>query len=251
MLLLQTQVAFSQDSVNIQVTAPLTIPDSPQVKHHPWQGYQVIAPIVFFSYGLVALNSGTLKDWNKSIEEDIWVKHPHGKTHLDNFLQYSPAIAVYGLNLAGIKGKNNLRDRTIIYGMSTILMGGATIFTKRATKEWRPDLSDRQSFPSGHTATVFAAAEFMRQEYKDVSPWYGIAGYTAAIATGYLRMYNNKHWLSDIVGGAGVGILSTDIAYWVYPSVKRWLFKKDQPSSTVVLPYYQQGGLGLGLVHTF
>ena len=73
--------------------------------------------------------------------------------------------------------------------------------------------------------TAFAAAEFMRQEYKDVSPLYGIAGYGAATITGILRLYNNKHWVSDVVAGAGFGILSTRLAYWIYPVIKRKLFK--------------------------
>jgi membrane-associated phospholipid phosphatase len=54
-------------------------------------------------------------------------------------------------------------------------------------------------------------AEFMHQEYKDQSVWYSIAGYTAATATGVLRMYNVRHWFSDVVAGAGIGILGTKL----------------------------------------
>jgi membrane-associated phospholipid phosphatase len=90
----------------------------------------------------------------------------------------------------------------------------------------------------------------MRQEYKDVSPWYGVAGYAMAAATGYLRMYNNKHWLSDVVAGAGVGIMSAKLVYWIYPVIKRKLFK-DKDVTTMVMPTYQDGAIGLGLVHHF
>ncbi len=219
--------------------------------HKPWWGYRVIVPTALISYGVIALKSGTLRDWNNHVKEEIWVEHPHSHTSIENYLEYAPAVAVYGLNLAGIKGEHNLRDETFILGISAIIMYSTTAATKSISKEWRPDGSDTKSFPSGHTATAFAAAEFMRREYKDVSPWYGIAGYAAAAATGSLRMYNNRHWLSDVIAGAGVGILSTDIAYWVYPPIKRWLFKNDRPATTIILPYYQQGNLGLGLVHTF
>ncbi|PIH02800.1 hypothetical protein CS542_03390 [Pedobacter sp. IW39] len=54
--------------------------------------------------------------------------------------------------------------------------------------------ADNYSFPSGHTANAFAA-EFLNQEYRDVSPWIGYAVYTVATASRVLRMYNNKHWV--------------------------------------------------------
>jgi membrane-associated phospholipid phosphatase len=37
-----------------------------------------------------------------------------------------------------------------------------------------------------------------------------------AATTGYLRMYNNKHWFGDVVAGAGVGILSAKFSYWLF-----------------------------------
>ena len=90
----------------------------------------------------------------------------------------------------------------------------------------------------------------MRQEYKDVSPWYGIAGYAAATATGVLRLYNNKHWVGDVVAGAGIGIISTKLAYWIYPSIQRKLFK-NKSMNTMILPYYQSGGGGVAMVYKF
>jgi membrane-associated phospholipid phosphatase len=154
------------------------------------------------------------------------------------------------LNALGVKGKNNFRDRTIIYTLSTVISTAIVLPLKKITNIQRPDGSAFNSFPSGHTATAFAAAEFLRTEYKDVSPWYGIAGYTVAVITGVLRLYNNKHWVSDVVAGAGFGILSTQLAYWIYPAFKRTFFN-DKPVNTMVMPYYQQGALGLALVYNF
>jgi membrane-associated phospholipid phosphatase len=110
--------------------------------------------------------------------------------------------------------------------MATFFQGASTHLLKRATGVTRPDGTNALSFPSGHTATAFASAEFMRMEYKDVSPWYGIAGYAAAATTGYLRMYNNRHWLGDVLAGAGIGILSTQAAYFLYPKITSLLRKK-------------------------
>lgn len=252
-----TADSVSRPAANPMLLQPrLTDTLSPRVRwdlppaRQPFNFRKALLPAAMIAYGVVSLKTDGLQDWNEKVKEEIWTEHPHTLFHLDNYLQYAPVAAVYGLNMMGIKGKNNLRDRTMILGISAVIMTSATFTVKKFAGEWRPDGSDRLSFPSGHTANAFMAAEFMRQEYKDVSPWYGIAGYLAAGATGALRMYNNKHWLGDVVAGAGVGILSTDVAYYIYPYIKRKLFK-NRPVSTMVMPTYQNGAVGLGLVHTF
>ncbi|MEO6229483.1 MAG: phosphatase PAP2 family protein [Ferruginibacter sp.] len=209
-----------------------------------------LAPAILGIYGFASLEVGGLKNINAGIKEDVWEDHPHNKTTIDNYLQYSPAMAVYALNALGIKGRNNFRDRSLIYLMSNVFVGVSVIGVKNISHEQRPDGSDFYSFPSGHTATAFAAAEFMRQEYKDLSPWYGIAGYFAAGATGALRMYNNKHWVSDVLAGAGFGIASTKLAYLVYPAIKRKFFK-EKPMNTMIMPYYQNKGGGISMVYNF
>ena len=210
----------------------------------------LIIPGALITYGFISLENDRLKAMDNKIKEDIWTENPHKPITIDNYLQYSPALAVYGLNALGIKGKNNFRDRTMIYLLSNAMMGVTVQSLKAITRVQRPDGFGTNAFPSGHTATAFVAAEFLRQEYKDVSPWYGIAGYTMAATTAYLRMYNNRHWFRDLLPGAGIGILSTRIAYWIYPSIKRKLFK-DKPVNTMVMPYYQNGGAGLSLVYNF
>jgi len=101
---------------------------------------------------------------------------------------------------------------------------GLTVETlKKSTHELRPDGSDYFSFPSGHTATAFMGAEMLYQEYKDVSIWYGISGYIIASGTGAFRVYNDRHWLTDIAAGAGIGILSTKAAYWLFPTINKLL----------------------------
>lgn len=214
----------------------------------PYRG--LLIPATLIAYGVITIENDELKYINKEIKEDLWDERPHARSKIDNYLQWAPAVAVYGLNAAGIHGKHNFKDRTLIYGISTLIMG-TTVFTlKRTSGIQRPDTSDYSSFPSGHTATAFAAAEFMWQEYKNVSPWYGVAGYAVAATTGYMRMYNNKHWLGDVVAGAGIGIASTKLAYWVYPKIQKILFHRSS-TNTVVLPGYQQGAFTIGLIHQF
>lgn len=210
----------------------------------------IILPTALITYGFISLESDAMKSFDNQIKEEIWTEHPHNVIKADNYLQYAPAAAVYTLNAIGIKGKNNFRDRTVIYLMSNAIMGVAVQSLKDITKVQRPDGFGTNAFPSGHTATAFVSAEFLRQEYKDVSPWYGIAGYAAATTTAYLRMYNNRHWFRDLLPGAGIGILSTKGAYWLYPAIKRKLFK-DKSMNTLVMPYYQNRGGGVAMVYKF
>ena len=213
-------------------------------------GAGIWVPAGLMAYGVIALHVDALLDINESVKRVVYTDRLPKKVTLDNYLQYAPAGAVYLLNLAGVHGKNKFVDRTIIYAMSNLFVGIIVTPVKHLTAETRPDGSDNLSFPSGHTATAFAAAEFLREEYRDVSPLYGIGGYAAAIATGYLRMSNNKHWLADVVAGAGVGMLSTRVAYLIYPAIKR-KFSKKKELTTLVMPVYQAGNFGIGAVHYF
>jgi|GEM_PF-161430 len=220
----------------------------------PFPLQSFVLPAAMIAYGATAVHNHSLQSLNGHVKDAIWEDNPHKKTSIDNFLMFSPAVAVYGLNALGIHGAHNFKDRTMIYLMANVFAQGTVFSVKGWSKEMRPDGSDRMSFPSGHTAEAFASAEFMRLEYKDVSPWYGIAGYALATATGVLRMYNNKHWMSDVVAGAGVGIASTRLAYWLYPKMQHWFGKKDAGDKapvTMVMPTYNNGSIGLSYIKTF
>lgn len=117
--------------------------------------------------------------------------------------------------------------------------------TKYFVDEKRPDSSAQNSFPSGHTATVFMGAELVRSEY---GIGYGIGAYLVAGGVAFLRLYNDRHWLNDVVAGAGFGILSARIGYWLLP-VNRKLFRLDKKKSATVIatsPFYQPDNHAFG-----
>ncbi len=203
-----------------------------------------IIPAAMITYGLVALESKPLIQLDQNIKEIIWDKNPHKTTRIDDYTGFVPIVAVYALNMAGVKGKHNFVDRTLLLGLSYALAGAVVTPVKHLTNKLRPGGSNRLSFPSGHTSQAFVSAEFLRMEYKDVSPWYGVAGYAVAAATGYLRMYNNRHWVSDVIAGAGVGILSVQFVYWVYPKLKQ-KFSKNKNGTAMIVPYYRDKEAGL------
>ena len=176
----------------------------------------MIIPVTMIGYGFSTLKSEELQEVNKKIAEEVTEDARGFKTKVDNYLQYAPVASVYLLDAAGVKGRHKVVGQTIILGMSSVLVAQAVTFLKHSTHQLRPDGSTYNSFPSGHTTTAFVGAEMMNQEFGWRSPWYSVAGYSMATATGVLRVMNNRHWLSDVITGAGIGILSTKFTYWLY-----------------------------------
>lgn len=214
---------------------------------------QLIIPGILIGYGVVGLESDQLKSWNTHLRDEV-KEDIDEKTSIDDFSQWAPAVSVFALDAFGIKAKNNLRDRSVIFATSYVIMSTTVLSLKSITKVERPDGSSNNSFPSGHTATAFAGAEMLWQEYKDKSIWYGIAGYVVATGTGVFRIYNNRHWLTDVAAGAGIGILSTKIAYWMNPFISKTLFggkNKEKPSTSFIMPSYDGQHVGLTFVKTF
>lgn len=234
-----TQAQMTTDSTTIAT-------DSIHFKYHA-----LVIPAALIGYGVIGLESDQLKSFNTQIRDEV-TEDIDEKITIDDFSQYAPMAAVYGLNAFGIKGKHNFKDRTIIMATSYLMMSSTVLGLKSITQVERPDGSSFNSFPSGHTATAFAGAEFLWQEYKDVSPWYGISGYAVATCTGLFRMYNNRHWLSDVVTGAGIGILSTKVSYWIYPWVKDQLFGGKQTNTTAAIaPFYNGRQMGCSIAIQF
>ncbi len=199
---------------------------------------------IAITYGFVALNSDWLRKLDSRIYENTNKRHPGFNTPIDDYMRYVPAAGVFGLDFLGYKGKNTLADKTALFFISSVITNGTVGVLKRASNRMRPNHYNDYSFPSGHTASAFAGAELLKQEYGDQSIWYSIAGYTAASATGIFRLYRNYHWFSDVVAGAGIGILSTKFTYLVYPSLKKMVLGKKK-SGITMLPVYQDNTYGL------
>ena len=208
-----------------------------------------LAPTILIVAGLTSMDDRGLLSSQDAYE---WVqeKHPDFQTTVDDYLMLLPAAAVYGLNWAGVKGKHKFRDRSLIYLSSLSLALATNTLIKHTTDVLRPDESDYKSMPSNHTAIAFASATFLFEEYREESIWYGIAGYTLATATGVLRILNNKHWMSDVLVGAGLGILATECVYWVYPLIKDRLSSrpgKKSKNNLSMIPYLSPKNYGLSL----
>ncbi|WP_113663875.1 phosphatase PAP2 family protein [Pedobacter nanyangensis] len=207
-----------------------------------------IIPAAALAYGFATLGATPLRNLDEAGRHEFFLEHPHKRIRIDDYMQFAPGAVTLGLSISGVKGRNKTIDQAGIYLVSNIILNSFTQGVKNATDITRPD-GTSNAFPSGHAAEAFASAEFMRREYGDRSVWYTITSYTVASSVGLFRMYNNKHWFSDVVAGAGVGILSTQAAYWLYPKIKG-IFSKNG-KGPVVMPYYSKGGISATLSHTF
>ena len=210
----------------------------------------LIIPSALIGYGVIGLESHTLQNINSDAKNEL-AEHIDEKFTIDDVSQYTPFLSVYALNALGIEGKNNFKDRTIILGTAYLIMGASVYVVKNTVNVARPDGSSNNSFPSGHTATAFMGAEFLFQEYKDVSFWYGISGYAIAAGTGFFRMYNDRHWLTDVAAGAGIGIVSTKLAYLFHPWLRENVFKNKKQLNGVIMPFHYEKNYGFALVMTF
>lgn len=154
-----------------------------------------------------------------SIDTDIWELRnttiPDFRYHYDDYLQYAPAAVMVGMKACGYESRSSWGRMLVSDAFSAGIMAGAVNGIKYSVGRLRPDGSRYNSFPSGHTATAFMTASMLHKEYGWRSPLFSIGGYTAAAVTGVSRICNNRHWLSDVVAGAAIGIGSVELGYFL------------------------------------
>jgi hypothetical protein len=167
--------------------------------------------------GLIA--TGTLMHFNTSfkvgVRDDIQRYLPDFENDFDDYAQYAPYAAVFAFDAAGIRSQHSSLRKVSTIGTAIAINLAVVQGMKYSIAEPRPDGSSNNSFPSGHTATAFMGAHLFHKEYKHKSPFYSIAAYTLATVTGVFRQLNNRHWVSDVFAGAGIGIGTTELAYFL------------------------------------
>lgn len=194
---------------------------------------QLIAPGALITVGALGVGIKPFVQARKWINSEIGI---HKCSPADDILQYAPLVCYVGLDYCGVPSRRPLVDRAIVGVTSVIIYAALTNTIKYTVREPRPYGSARNSFPSGHSGTAFLGAELMRQEY---GPWVGLAGYTVATGVGVMRILNGRHWLNDVIAGAGIGILSARAGEWLLPFNRRWLgLDRRRGEQLVLCPYY-------------
>ena len=154
---------------------------------------------------------GVVGDWESGPILDI-------ANYLGDPVAVLASTAIFGLTL--LTPASKLQDAAYTSLQASVYAGLMTYSLKFALGRARPETDlgaynfepfagDHTSFPSGHTTTAFALLSTWVFYYPSV--WtYGLFG--VSTATGLARMVRRKHWLTDILGGAGIG---TSTAYWL------------------------------------
>ncbi|MBQ0053202.1 MAG: phosphatase PAP2 family protein [Bacteroidales bacterium] len=193
-----------------QATENQTVFDPKDVSRYQFRVRDELSfiPVPVIAAGFIA------KAGKNNFREARFKLNSNFKSHVDDYIQHLPLATTVIFKAVGYEGKTKWGRFLVSGALSYATMGLLVNGIKYTAKEMRPDGSTANSFPSGHTATAFVAATILHKEYGLTrSPWYSILGYSVATTTGVMRTLNNRHWISDVMVGAGLGILSTDLGY--------------------------------------
>lgn len=164
------------------------------------------------------LLDGPVNDWvmeNRSGGIDKVTKY--GLEPLGNYY----ALAAMGMFYSyGLLADNPRSQSTGLMMAESFVVSGVLVrFPKYLAGRVRPDAWDSRgphdwqgpfngtSFPSGHTTSAFAVASVVAWQYRD-TPWVPVTAYTLATLAGLSRIYDNRHWVSDVVAGAIFGTVT-------------------------------------------
>ncbi len=202
-----------------------------------------IIPATLMTAGLL-----TQGQFSRHVRAQVIRRYPDFRTSVDDYLQITPSIAVLALGASGLKGRHTFGDQVILTVLSNAVSQGITQTIKYTVAYPRPDGNGQDAFPSGHTAAAFTGATVLAHEYGQRSSWYAVAGYATATTVAGYRVLQNRHWLADVLFGAGVGIGATELVYQVYPWLKHLAIHRKQ---TVLMPTYSGSSAGLYLTSVF
>jgi membrane-associated phospholipid phosphatase len=137
-----------------------------------------------------------------------------------------PPLMLAGMYLTSVVTKNRRFEHATLSVAKSLAI--STVFytaSKAVIRRQRPTRTDDPydfvspfskkgytSFPSGHTNTAFAVATAFALEYDD-KKWVPWVAYTLASLTSISRMYDNRHWFSDVIIGASIGHFVTKMVY--------------------------------------
>lgn len=207
-----------------------------------------ILPTALMGTGALLLNSQLNRDIQKKANTFFGSNF---YTQADNVTVFMPLLQIYTGELFGLNAKHSIKHRTVDVVTANALSYALVTVIKNSVKSTRPDGSDQLSFPSGHTAIAFTNAALLYQEYKDADFWYASSGYLFATATGVLRIANNKHFSSDVLAGAGIGLASGILVSHFNP-LQQLCFGKNNKTTALIYPQFgNQVGIGMLIQPSF
>ena len=198
-------------------------------------GKSMILPVSLVVTGVVVKET----NFREYFQEKVQSSNFRTTTMIDDYLQYAPIAQMYIADIYSSKTKNEVFQQSKNLVIAEIFTAIIVQSIKHTVNIQRPNGHDF-SFFSGHTSQAFTGATALYLEYKDSNKLYALSGYGFSTATGILRVTNNKHWLSDVIVGAGIGIFSARLVWYINP-LQNW---KPFKNSKVAVNSYVNGLAG-------
>ena len=228
LIILLTNWSFAQADTSSQVTIQIETP-KPTLFSRAW------VPI-----GLSVISIDLLRDSTKYGLQDLIRSGVADtfRTHIDDYLHYVPIVTMYTADLFKVPAKNTVWNQTKFLIMSEALTSGIVWGLKIGLGIQRPNNGTYNAYPSGHTSQAFVQSQVLYNEFRETAPLLAASGFLFSISTGTLRILNNRHWVPDVLLGAGIGMLVTNIIYH-YEPLKNWnpFHKKSLKSQRLELSF--------------
>lgn len=224
-----------------------SVPERVPVVGYRFSARQLILPASLIAVGAAGTAIDGMNDFHLFSRKDS-VK----RVRVDDYVEWGMLGWVFACDLLG-KEKHHWLDQFFLLGIAEGLNAGMVHTLKNVVDERRPD-GCPYSFPSGHTANSFLGAHMAYKEFKDSSPFLAYSGYAIATAVGVSRICNNRHWVADVVGGAGFGILSVELAYLCYFPLRNAIARSVNSRSArqfIVVPTFHAQGAGFYFSYSF
>ena len=213
--------------------APIQLPTAPALADPPSIASSLLRPGDWILGGLfLGSFAATEIEGVEEIDEVIaprpgdrgaahrWIGRNYGRLEVISALSGATFLvgAATGSEATARVGLRSLEALLVNTGLTTVLkvgFGRSRPYTGSDEDRYRPFTwsRDEWSFPSGHTSNVFAIATTLSLELGDDAPWLPFVVYPLAGWTGLSRILDEKHYFTDVLAGAAVGILSARLVH--------------------------------------
>jgi hypothetical protein len=209
---------------------------------------ELIVPASLITLGALASHTDKYKDI-------LPITRPNPrdrKTPFDDIAQLAVTPSLFIFDALGDE-KHHPIDQFFVTALSYGIMVLPVRYIKDHYNSPRP-YGGNHSFPSGHTATAFIGSHVIYKEFKDTNPWIAYSGYAMGAFVAGSRVAHDKHWVSDVMAGAGIAMLSTELAYWIYFPVRNLITNEANKlfgKYIILSPVIQTNTFGLNFSMTF
>lgn len=211
---------MGQDTAHVSYSVTDTLIKKELIKSNYLKPPALIIPAAFLLYSSLKPVVSGIQNLDNDVMAHVKNKYPAFHTNADDYLMWSPSASVYVMDAFKVKTKHSFKEHLILDAGSIIITGGIGYAMRKISGNIAAYNTQGTEFPSGHTANVFRGAEIVHQELKGSNELLSYSGYLVATTVGVLRIYNKQHFLTEVLAGAGLGILSTKLTYWIFDKVK-------------------------------